>query len=257
MSKLKMIENEKIFLCSLHKQPVMMVNLDSQLELNQRLLCNQCIDYMEPYSNVVGFKRVNFQEFLDNKIDVDLRHVESLYTHIIALKSQLIQLLDQLIGNTKDWIQNLQSTHQSQKEYSFFKELDSIILKQELIQNEKMNLTNQIKNINNPWGNKFKYYLGSFQQYPQYQKCQEILNQINESDELIQINQSGPAQLVLIDDSTEQQEKCKAIAFDPTGKIMISTSNNDIKMWNFEKGKITLTDTLCGGYSKVQNCFLS
>ncbi|CAD8198836.1 unnamed protein product [Paramecium octaurelia] len=268
-----MIENENDLVCSLHKQPAILVNLDSQLELNQRLLCQQCSDFIEPSSNFFGFKkavlmieenRKNIVEFLQSKIDGDLRHVESLYNQIIALKSYLVQLLDQLIGNTNDWVQNLQSAYQGQNKYRFFKELNSIIPNQKIEQNEKLNLTNQITKINNAWSNKFKLYLGSFQQYPQYQKCQEILNQINESDCLPQQKASGPTKLVLIDDQTEQQEKCKAIAFDPTGKIMISTSDNNIKMWNFEQGKITLINTLqghkeniyCLVYSKVQNCFL-
>ncbi|CAK94499.1 unnamed protein product (macronuclear) [Paramecium tetraurelia] len=242
MQNLTMIENENDLVCSLHKQPAVMVNLDSQLDLNYRLLCNQCIDFVEPGSKVVGFKkavqmmeekRMIIQQFLENMIDVDFKHVEQLYNQIMALKQQLVLSLDQR--------------------------------KQQTDQNEKINLQNQIKKINNAWSTKFKLYLGQFQQYPQYQKCQEILNEINQSDDSIQQKGLGPTKLVRIDESTEQQEKCKAIAFDPTGKIMISTSDNDIKVWNFEQGKITLINTLQGHqkhiycliYSKVQNCFVS
>ncbi|CAD8214836.1 unnamed protein product [Paramecium octaurelia] len=44
----------------------------------------------------------------------------------------------------------------------------------------------------------------------------------------------------LIDDSTKQSSQCYAIAFNNTGLIMISCCIKQIKIWNFEKGKLNL-----------------
>ncbi|CAD8087590.1 unnamed protein product [Paramecium primaurelia] len=276
MQKQRMIENEKDLFCqNNHSQPVLMIDLDPSLKLNQKLLCQECIAFMKQKSNSIGFQkaiemieknRQEFQEFLENMINIEIINVESLKNQIINLKSQLVLQLDQLLRNIKDWIDNLQSIVLQYSKYSLFKELDSIILNQYSNKNDKLDLSNQITSLNNARSNKSKFWLTSFTTFPQYQNCIEILNRIEESQKLIQQQfQLSPKQLEFINDSKEQKEKCRAIAFDPTGKIMVSTSDNEIKIWNFDHGQITLTDTLQGHqgavysliYSKFKNCFFS
>ncbi|CAD8117926.1 unnamed protein product [Paramecium primaurelia] len=72
-------------------------------------------------------------------------------------------------------------------------------------------------------------------------------------------------ELKLIDDSNQQNDSSFAIVFDKTGSIMISCENDEIKIWNFEQGKLKLINTYqkhrggvaCLVYSKLRNNFIS
>ncbi|CAD8215341.1 unnamed protein product [Paramecium octaurelia] len=69
----------------------------------------------------------------------------------------------------------------------------------------------------------------------------------------------------LFDDSTKQSSQCYDIAFDKSGLIMISCCIKQIKIWNFEKGKLNLQNSYethqkaitCLVYSSKKNSFIS
>ncbi|CAD8105299.1 unnamed protein product [Paramecium primaurelia] len=80
-----------------------------------------------------------------------------------------------------------------------------------------------------------------------------------------QENQNKQVEIKLIDDSNQQIGYCQAIVFDNTGQIMISCDNENIKIWNFEQGRLKLINTYyehkkavtCLVYSKLRNNFVS
>ncbi|CAD8156409.1 unnamed protein product [Paramecium pentaurelia] len=278
MYKPKMIENEK----NLHyvMKPVSMDILDSKLTQNQRLLYQECIDNFESEQQykTIGLKKIVQKiedhkqqqlNIIENLIISNIKQVESFQIQINNLKSMIIQQLDQLINNTKDWILNLKQTGSKYQEYSFFKELDLIIINEQNNQNEQINCQNEIKILNQSQITKINSKLEQFKSFQEYQQLKNILNKLNEQTQNISIiqqqQQLSPNQLLFIDDTIEQKEDCKAIVFDSTGKIMVSTCGNKIIIWNLNNGKIVKVQTLLGHqykvyclvYSKIQNYFIS
>ncbi|CAD8104101.1 unnamed protein product [Paramecium primaurelia] len=270
MYKPQMIENEKNLHCQMkHELPVQMVILDSKLTQNQKLLCQECINNFESsYNKTVGFKKVvqkieeNIQQQLDiieNQIITNIKQVESFQIQINDLKSIVLQQLDQLISNTNDWIQSLKQTGSQYSKYSFFKELD-IIINQQNNKDDLIKCQNQIKILNQSWITKVNSKLEQFKSFQYYQQLKEILNQL-----IKQNQQLSPNQLLFIDDTNEQKEICNEIVFDSTGKIMVSTCENKIIIWNFNNGKIEKVQMLaehqkvinCLVYSKIKNYFIS
>ncbi|CAD8167938.1 unnamed protein product [Paramecium octaurelia] len=58
-----------------------------------------------------------------------------------------------------------------------------------------------------------------------------------------------------MNDSVKQAEICQAIVFDLTGKIMVATSKEDIKILSFENANIKLAHALLG-HQKIINCLV-
>ncbi|CAD8213884.1 unnamed protein product [Paramecium pentaurelia] len=263
-----------------HELPVSMVILDSKLSQNQRLLCQECIDNLELDQNykTIGFKKV-IQKIEENKqqqlniiedlIITDIKQIESFQIQINNLKSIVLQQLDQLINNTYDWILNLKQTGSKFSEYSFFKELDLLIVDEQNTKADQINCQNQIKILNQNWITKVNSQLEQFKQFKEYQQLKNIFNKLNEQTSNMSIIQQqqklSPNQLQLIDDTIDQEEICNAIIFDSTGKIMVSTCENKIIIWNFNNGKIQQVQSLsehqnnvtCLVYSKIKNYFIS
>ncbi|CAD8105557.1 unnamed protein product [Paramecium primaurelia] len=276
-----MIENQKNLHCLMrHELHVSMVNLDSKLTQNQRLLCQECIDNFESEQKykTIGFFLI-IQKIEDNKqqqlniienlIITNIKQVESFQIQINNLKSMVLQQLDQLINNTKDWILNQKQIGFKYSEYSFFKELDLIIINQQNNQDDQINCQNQIKILNQSQITKINSKLEQFKLFQEYQQLKNILNKLNEQAFNISIiqqqQQLSPTQLLFIDDTIQQKEIFYAIVFDSTMKIMVSTCGNKIIIWNFKNGKIQQVQTLSGHqdnvyylvYSKIKNCFIS
>ncbi|CAD8176752.1 unnamed protein product [Paramecium pentaurelia] len=272
MYKPKMIENEKDLNCYMkHELPVTMIILDSKQNVNGRLLCQQCIDNnefnfdklfgLQKAINIMEDNRKNLLSNFENTITKNIKKVESLQMQINSLKSNLNQKLDYLLDITKNWIQNLEVIIQQYTEYSFFKEINLIIMNKQNKEDHKQ-FKNQINLLNDGWIKKIRNHFQFFKSFSEYEICNEILNNLNQS---IQEQQQNQVTLQFIDDSIEQKEGCRAIVFDPKGKIMVSTSGKEIKIWNFDNGKINLIQTLqehqefvnCLVYSQIQQFFIS
>ncbi|CAD8204364.1 unnamed protein product [Paramecium pentaurelia] len=263
-----------------HELPLSMVILDSKLEQNQRLLCQECIDNFESEQKfkTIGFKKI-IQKIEDNKqqqlniienlIITNIKQVESFQIQINNLKSMVLQQLDQLINNTKDWILNLKQTGSKYSEYSFFNELDLIIMNQQNNKDDQITCQNQIEILNQSQITKINSKLEQFKSFQEYQQLKNILNELNQQTSntyiIKQQQQLSPNQLVFIDDTIEQEETCYAIVFDSTGKIMVSTCGSQIIIWNFNNGKIQKVQSLsehekfvnCLIYSQIINFFIS
>ncbi|CAD8196228.1 unnamed protein product [Paramecium pentaurelia] len=293
----KMIENEKDICCSKgHQLHVVTVVLDPKLIKNQRLLCTECLETTEIEAKVVGLKiitqyikdgQVKKMERIENIIINQVKQIEQLLGAVNQLKSVVIQQLDQFITIIKDWIQNLLSQGSQYAKFSFFEELDMIILKQNKIEINFEKIINEIHKTNYSWNSKLHPKLEYFNKFVEYNKCKELLSNMDlnsqkfsQSEQQNQIkvnpqqqpnqNQQQVLQLVeiklkLIDQSIKQIIKCNAIVFDSSGSIMVSTEKNDIKVWSFLNGTIKLIKVLqghsnwiqCLVYSKKQNSFIS
>ncbi|CAK57072.1 unnamed protein product (macronuclear) [Paramecium tetraurelia] len=78
-----------------------------------------------------------------------------------------------------DWISNLQSLGLKQQKYSLYKELEVMIKYQKSNENDQIDETNQIKLLNDSFSTKIDNKLDSFKQYQEYQKCQQILQELS------------------------------------------------------------------------------
>ncbi|CAD8156967.1 unnamed protein product [Paramecium octaurelia] len=255
MYKPKMKENANDFYCLMkHQQPVSLVILDSKLKINERLLCCQCMEdfqFVHPKIelreaiNIIEERRKKLLESLENLNNNNIQKVESLQNQMISLKSSLLQKIDQMLDIIKDWIQNQKELMQIYTEYNFFEEID-LINENQQFQDYHIKLGNSITQLNNIWKDKVTKNMQFFTTFSEYQNCNEILCNLSGQSTL---------QLQFIDDSIQQKEACKAIVFDPTGKTMVSTSGREIKIWDFENGKIKLSQSL-QEHQELVNCLV-
>ncbi|CAD8182646.1 unnamed protein product [Paramecium pentaurelia] len=293
MIQSKMIEKEDELVCSMnHKLPISMVVFDKSLENKKKLLCNECIDNLESkLNNSISFKKVALLieenqkkklELVEYFIMTNRQQIEEIQKKLHELKSCLIQQLDQLIGNTEEWIKCLYQIGQQNATYSFYEELDRLINQTKISELYYQPLVNQITLINHSWNEKIIKKLNQFKQFELVQKCEQLLinlNNINQEQNLMMqtnlfqgyqhidnliINYSN-VQFKLIDDFNEQISLSYQIVFNKFGTIMISIDSFDIKVWDFNQGRLKLQNRIqvhqssvkCLVYSKKVNCFIS
>ncbi|CAD8095952.1 unnamed protein product [Paramecium primaurelia] len=270
MFKAKMIENEKDFYCQKkHGQPIHLVVLDPKLEKNQRLQCNQCMENFESNAKTIGLKKVI--KIIEDIIDKNFKNLENITQQTVQdlsiciksiseLKTQFIKLFDSIISIAQDWIQDLLAQREQYNQYSFYDELDCFIKNQNT--NYDSNIA-RIYNINRSWKTKLSNNLYQYIQDQEKVKFRDIKQKI------ININCSNLYQIYEIKlksiEQSVQQKQCNSIVFDSSGSIMVSTEENDIKVWSFLDGKIKMLKKLqghtnwvfCLVYSKKQNFFIS
>ncbi|CAD8173404.1 unnamed protein product [Paramecium pentaurelia] len=263
----KMIELEEQLNCSKnHKSPIQMVLLDKNLKREERLLCAICLENFEGETKIIGIKKV-LQKIQDNQqnkvekiqklINIDVDLVESFVSELKQLKSKIIQLFDELISNSSEWIQSLNNIGQYNSQYSFYDELEIIIMDSQM-QNlfNEQSIIAQITKLNNQLYEKINMKLSALRDQELYSQCDKAL---------INLNLHHNMNMKLIDNSIKKEATCYAISFNQSGSLMISASNCDIIVWKFEQGKmneitksIGHTQTIfCLQFSQKSNSFVS
>ncbi|CAD8104255.1 unnamed protein product [Paramecium sonneborni] len=268
MNKPIMIENEKDFQCqNKHDQPILLVALDPKLDKKQRFLCNQCIENKEQDVKTIEFKKIiqliedKQESKISNQENLASQTIQKLQTFITItqqLMSQYIKLFESIIRIAQDWNEHLSTQRKQCCEYSFYEELDRFI------KNSDVDNINLIDNINRSWMTKLYNNLEIYIQDKDKLNLNELKFQFTN---IIQKKQpsENKIKLKLIDQSVKQSKRCRAIAFDASGSIMVSTEDNDIKIWSFINGTIKLINTLQGHsdwincliYSQKNNSFIS
>ncbi|CAD8132499.1 unnamed protein product [Paramecium octaurelia] len=257
MFQTKMIELEEQLDCSKnHKQPIQMVILDKKLMREEHLLCSICLENFESDTKIIGFKKVlkmiqenqkNQVENIQRLIEFDVEMVEQFLNELHKLRSYFILLFDELLTNSQEWINSLNAIGQHNSNYSFFDELDKIIDGRIQNQFDQESIVNQITTLNNSLCSKINLQFSALKNQEIYSQCGSIL-----------INLNLNHHMKLIDNSIKQSSPCYAISFNQSGTLMVSAYNCDIKIWNFEQGKIGHTSTICClQFSKLSNSFVS
>ncbi|CAD8121893.1 unnamed protein product [Paramecium sonneborni] len=292
--KQKMIENEKDFVCqSQHQLPIQMILWEKNIDSQKRLLCSECMDDIESNINVRSFKKViqkiqekqnKKYESIEDKLKIYINKVDLLQKQIDLLRSNLVQQLDQLIGNVEEWKKQLILLGQSNLTYSFFQELDKLIININDDESELL-IMNQINLINNAWGQKMFGKISMFKNFEESHTCEQLLlnfgyiEKLNSQDMNGENNlQSNPVvdnqqkkqkqqqiTLKLVDQQIKQKGACFSIVFNNTGQVMISNEKEVINVWNLIDGKLQLSNTYkihsddvtCLVYSKYTNNFIS
>ncbi|CAD8189295.1 unnamed protein product [Paramecium octaurelia] len=260
----KMIELEEQLNCSKnHKQPIQIVILEKNLKREEHLLCSICLENFESDTKIIGFKKVlqmiqeNQKKQEENKqrlIKKDAELIEQFLNELHTLRSYFILQFDELISNSEEWINSLNAIGQHNVNYSFFDELDIIIDSRIENQFNQASIVNKIKTLNKSFCDKIDLKLSTLKNQEIYSQCDNIIT-----------NLSMIHHMKLIDNSIKQSLVCYAISFNQSGSLMISTSNQDIKVWNFEQGRMNEINKLSGHtqsisclqFSKFSNSFVS
>ncbi|CAD8075044.1 unnamed protein product [Paramecium sonneborni] len=248
-----------------------------QQKLNERLLCAECLENTNIDGKAIGLNQivslieenqVEKMEKVQNTISNQINLIESLNCIIDQMKQQLIQQLDQLISIMMGWVQNLQ---QQYSQYSFYDELDIMLLKENQTYCNKQLI--QIWKTNLCWTSKVYPKLEQFNQFKEYNKCKELLSSLElgyqqftqtEQEQQIKIYQQNqdinsantlinipPFQMIksslqsnlkpftyqqIQQSPIKQNEVCYAIAVNNNCSIMVAGCNQYIKLFEFNQG---------------------
>ncbi|CAD8167936.1 unnamed protein product [Paramecium octaurelia] len=171
MYKPQMIEKEKDFICSMTHQH-QLVQLFQVINLIQ-IKDSYAINILSTLSHM---KRQQDLKNSSKQLKIIRKNNQNAWK---IVSHQLQQKLNQLIGNAKDWITNLQSIVQKYSEYSLHKELDIMIMSQNTGENNQINQVNQIKQLNDSLYKKINNKLDSLKQFEEQQNCQQILKELS------------------------------------------------------------------------------
>ncbi|CAD8178353.1 unnamed protein product [Paramecium octaurelia] len=302
MIQSKMIEKEEELQCSLkHKLPVLMIVYDEKLKRNERLLCSVCMENFDSKAQLMNFNKVlqdieenqkQKQKYVENLIMISIKPIEELQRRLFLLKSNVVQSLDQIIGNLDEWIKQIIIIGQQNVTYNFYNELDNLVNQKRFEELALIQLIDQINQIQLSYNQKIEKKLNLFKSFSESQNCENILQQLRNANEtkenrgkkiliqgqkeLIQVGNEQKqleqqlmkykqVQFNLIDDSNQQNLYSYAIVFNKDESIMISCNYCQIKIWKFEQGRFKLSNTYnnhrnpvkCLIYSKQTNNFIS
>ncbi|CAD8116781.1 unnamed protein product [Paramecium primaurelia] len=282
MQKPKMIENEKDFLCSKgHKLQVVTIALDPKIYKNIRLLCIECLENTEIVGQAIGLKKI-ISEIEQNQIkkmekgeDIIknyIKLIQSLQIIVDQMKSHVMQQLGELNTIMIGWIKNLEQQKQQYFQYSFFQELEIKYYKSN--QTDPNLHIHEIQKTNLCWNQKFNLKLEQFNQFIEYNKCKEILKNLelvfqkciqNDQQQLINIQQQNqdieqpstqnniqPFTYQLIkQQSILQTNQCGALAINKDCSILVAGSDSQINVFEFQQGFLKHIQSLSEHKSEV------
>ncbi|CAD8118053.1 unnamed protein product [Paramecium sonneborni] len=264
MFQSQIIEFEKYQNCKKHNQPIQFVVFNNNLKREEYLLCNICRQDFEgervfELQMIVKMIEDNLKikvENIERLIKVDLDLTQQLLEELRMIKQKLNSQLDELISNTVDWNKNL-NVWAKNLQFQFLDELEIV---KEQINTSKQNifdseqLINSITKLNNSHIIKNNTKLTTLKNLDMYVQCEQILQNLDFAHHIKSI-----------DNQIKQLDSCYAISFNQSGSLMISASNQYIKVWDFVQGKMKEITTLDGHvktihfllFSKKSNSFLS
>ncbi|CAD8157749.1 unnamed protein product [Paramecium pentaurelia] len=263
-----MIQNCELVCFQNHNKPVCSVIVEKCVKKDERLLCKECLKNFDQKINIKGLSKIKEmiekkllennekkQYFLSSKI----QEIEQLTNDLNQLKQKLIITFDLILGDLKNCIDHLAKEQQINNPYRLIDELEKL-LNQGSYENEFMQFIDYIISQNN---NGIKKVLSKISQLTDIYK--EANNRIKNSfKKIIKIPQTE-IQMNLINKEIKQNKNCYAIAFNQNGQIMASGCGKDIKLWNFNNGKLKEIQTLsshkqdvsCLIFSKLSDNFVS
>ncbi|CAD8156909.1 unnamed protein product [Paramecium octaurelia] len=161
-------------------------------------------------------------ESFEKMIEPMITKISSLLGHLNILKSFFVIQLDQLIDNAKDWISNLQSLGLKLQE---------------------------IKQLNDSLSTKIDSKLNLFRLYEEYQKCQQILQELSSQIySQSQLPQSQSIQCasqfksfnyqIIKDNSVNQIEWCSVIGYNKDCSYVVVGCGKQIKTQEFKQSQI-------------------
>ncbi|CAD8210987.1 unnamed protein product [Paramecium pentaurelia] len=245
-------------LCPEHNEYIIQLDVEENIDLGRRTLCVEC-QGKKPISLKQSFDRLNafYQEQQNNKDALPYVLIKQLEN----LRKTLVQEINSVIASIQ--IEINQRVNPLQDNYSIVglsqlqilgERLSSLTSFQEkFLQKSIVNLKQQLYQILDKF----------FNEQPQKGLLEKQMLQVkgNNTQEEGKIINSYYKKI----NEVNMEDTCQAIAFNQNGNVMITTSKNDIIVWEFQKGMLNQqrilkehsSEVVCLCVSRKQNFFFS
>ncbi|CAD8180911.1 unnamed protein product [Paramecium octaurelia] len=192
------IQNEFDFDCAQqHKLPICAIIQDPNLNVIDRLLCQQCIIDLDKDKSVLGWRKV--QEKVQSHINEKQRINSQLISLILPLVKQVksnIELLKDTImkefiileGMIEEWQVRLQKEVKLLESQQFIKELEYVFGNLEIEVSLDETIKRDLKKINSNYISQVQSKLTFFNEFDQQKICNTVLNSIKKEEFQSQIN---------------------------------------------------------------------
>ncbi|CAD8097360.1 unnamed protein product [Paramecium primaurelia] len=263
----------KSFACkNQHNQPITRLRLNKQLSDQERFMCDQCeeqqsdeqildIQFVEEMIN--DFKKKQ-KESIQAFIQFKLEQIFSIENSISKLKSLLLLLLEQLKKYTEGWRYFIQQINYQNFPGDFKTDIDNLIYNK--WDDQLKEYISSIDEKSSTWIQKIEINLSNFQNFQEIQKCQQILKQSIILNDISPVRvKDNQISLALVNNSIYQNETCNAISINKTDKIIATSKENTIVIWEFVDRKMQFVTQLdrhkdyisCLVFSKKVDCLIS
>ncbi|CAD8198838.1 unnamed protein product [Paramecium octaurelia] len=239
-----------------HDCPPSIVLLDNNLKGVKRLACSQCINEISGRFNGINIVEAIkiIEECKNNLLDVvsdSSQNIVSLLNclieQILQQKALILQQMDQMINQVKNWIDEIKQFEIKQCSYSFIDEIDQLNISIEIKRNKQVQELSQIiDNITQSYETKIQNTNQQLQIH--FQRTQNILRVISSGasyEELNLFRECNLAQVKAFNQldyklvsEVRKQGQCHALAFNHNQTIMAASLNKNIVIWNFSKGQL-------------------
>ncbi|CAK85811.1 unnamed protein product (macronuclear) [Paramecium tetraurelia] len=215
----KLIENEFDVDCAYqHRLPICAILQDPNLNIKDRLLCQQCILDIDKEKTILGWRKVqdNVQSHIMEKQRINSQLISPLLPLVKQVKSNIEFLKDSIMKEFRmieetleEWQLELSKEIKLLDGKQFISELEYIFGNQLTKISLDEILKRDLNQLNSITISKVQSKLNFFKEFEQYKICSNILNSIEEENFSLQINQS-------IDEKSNELDNQKNILSDST-----------------------------------------
>ncbi|CAD8200504.1 unnamed protein product [Paramecium octaurelia] len=199
-----------------------------------RFQSKQCNEFQKGYLN--NRRKLRYEaKSVEQLIMMNISQINEPQKSLNLLKSQIIQQIDYLIGNTSQWIKSIQEIGQKNANYSFFEQLDNFINQIQVLDVDYRNLVNEINSSNHSWNQKIIKKLKDFQSFELTKRCEELLKNLDAEPFTYDLIQNH---------SIQQNESCWVIAIIKDNSIVLAGCESKIKVFEFKQEQLKLIQLL-------------
>ncbi|CAD8067330.1 unnamed protein product [Paramecium sonneborni] len=273
VAQFNMIEKVEDLVCVDHQKYPKFILVNENLDLKKRLVCEDCLKAgqvgIQPKTldqmKQIIIERVKKRNELPNSLILEtIKQAENTKQTILDIESKIHSQIETIKSTAERLISALNKVKQENQNYSFFTELNDFVHNQEK-SHEEMVKTIQQFNIN--WFGKIKLKIKNLPQ-----DLDKLLEKVRtNTQEFYQKHYDiihKPLEFELIENNNiKQRDPCYTLAFSKSdNNVLFSGSGKQIKVWNFDKGKIKevarlnahiLSVTCIVTSNKVKNSFVS
>ncbi|CAD8099122.1 unnamed protein product [Paramecium primaurelia] len=264
----QIIENLDNYQCCYnHNKPLQSVCIEPNYPSNKRFFCEECLKAINIEVHPLSFIKQKIENELKNSIlqcEIQLNPFINLLKQfeqkVYNFKDFVLQEINIIINSTSEWIQKIEVLIKNQFSYSLIDVLEKLS-KNIQIKIETQQLINQIKAFNNIQISKLDEKLSKFQQFEQSMAIVDIFQNIKHIQSTPNIFLSQDIQYNFSQDIQQNQKidqnvlsiqhpYCYAIAINKEKDIIVTSSNQNLRIFQLNQGSIRLMQVHEEKYSK-------
>ncbi|CAD8124541.1 unnamed protein product [Paramecium sonneborni] len=263
-----MIQDEGIIECvNKHKDCSMLLVLDKQkFKSQERWICADCLEEHRDSQNrglTDDLEKMSQQVNIQRKQNIN--EIDQFTQYMQKLKEKLFKVIDIIIVNSNQQKYELNKNNEDlyDEEEQIYQEVERInqinkifesklkssvsILKQivDIIEKE----TDNLKNVLVESQNNEEFNLRPLKKV----QLNSLASHIESFNEKHPVNREIRYQQI---QEVFQEQWCFALAFNRQGSIMVGTAKKDIKIWDFEKGKLKDSGIILKGHQQDVTCII-